>query len=300
MRIEGVYNILTTPFGDDGSLDEASLARLVESILGLGVDGLTILGVAGEAQKLAEAERARVIALVMETVAGRVPVCVGTSADGTGVAAAASVAAEAAGAAAVMVAPPTFLQAGAGLTAHYRAVAEAIGVPVILQDFPPVNGVTLSPRQMADLVAAVPSITCVKLEGVPTPPRVGDLRSLVDERVTIVGGLGGMYLLDELRRGASGTMTGFAFPEALVEIWRAWRAGDRAGAAEAYRRWLPLLVFEGQTGVGLAVRKELLRRRGFIASAQVRRPGTELDPRLAEDLSETLAQLDLRDLASRR
>ena len=293
MRIEGVFHILTTPFHDDGSLDEASLSLLVASILALGVDGLTILGVAGEAQKLSESERSRVTALVMEAVAGRVPVCVGTSADGTANTIAASIVAEAAGAAAVMVAPPTFLPAGHALTAHYRAVAEAIRVPVILQDFPPVNGVMLSVCQMADLVAAVPAIACVKLEGVPTPLRIGDLRPLVDQQVTIVGGLGGVYLLDELRRGASGTMTGFAFPEALVEICRAWRSGDRSAAARVYQRWLPLLVFEGQTGVGLAARKELLRRRGFIATAHVRRPGGELDPRLRDDLSETLRLLGI-------
>lgn len=288
MRIEGVYHILTTPFGDDRALDEASLVRLVDSVVALGVDGLTILGVAGEAHRLSDGERARAVALVMDRVAGRVPVAVGTSTDGTDSAIAASVAAEAAGAAAVMVAPPTFLQAGPALTAHYRAIADAVGVAVILQDFPPVNGVTLGPSQMADLIAAVPAITCVKLEGAPTPLRIADLRSLVGDGVTIVGGLGGMYLLDELRRGADGTMTGFAFPEALLEIHRAWRSGDRQAAARAYQRWLPLLVFEGQTGVGLAVRKELLRQRGFIASAHVRRPGTGLDERLRADLAETL------------
>ena len=111
--------------------------------------------------------------------------------------------------------------------------------------------------------------------------------------VTVLGGLGGMYLLDELRRGASGTMTGFAYPEVLVRIWKAWEAGDRAQAAEVYERHLPLLVFEGQPGLGLAIRKEVLRRRGLIEHATVRHPGPHLDAGILADLDEVLSRLQL-------
>jgi len=156
-----------------------------------------------------------------------------------------------------------------------------------------VNGVTMTPAAIAALVEAVPAITTIKLEGTPTPQRTAQTLDLVAGRATVLGGLGGMYLLDELRRGASGTMTGFAYPEVLVEIWRAWRSGDRRAAAESYARYLPLLVFEGQPGVGLAVRKAILRRRGLIDHAVVRHPGPALDQRLADDLEETLALLDV-------
>jgi 4-hydroxy-tetrahydrodipicolinate synthase len=289
--LRGVYNILSTPFTPDGALDVASLRRLTAATLEMGVDGLTILGVAGEANKLLEEERRQVVEIVMEVNAGRLPIFVGTSRDGTDATVAACREAEQAGAAGVMVAPPTFMQPGAGMTAHYQALADAISIPIVLQDFPPVNGVVLSPRVMADLVMAVPAITTIKLEDVPTPQRTAQTLALLEEHpdVTIVGGIGGMYLLDELRRGSSGTMTGFAYPEALVQIWRAWDSGERQQAAEVYYRYLPLLVFEGQPKLGVAIRKEILRRRGLIDSATVRRPGPTLDPGTAADLTETLA-----------
>ena len=160
---------------------------------------------------------------------------------------------------------------------HFRRVGAAIGVPITLQDYPPVNGVTLSPRAMADLVEAAPSITTIKLEDPPTPQRFAQTLALTGDRVTIVGGLGGMYLLDELRRGGSGAMTGFAFPELLVAIWNAWNSGDRKTAAALYYKYLPVLVFEGQPRLGVAVQKEILRRRGLIDNIVVRHPGPKLD-----------------------
>ncbi len=291
--LRGVYAILATPFRPDGTLDEPSLRRLVTATIDAGVDGVTALGVASEAQKLTDDERRRAVELVMETTAGRVPVVVGTSRDGTEPTIAASRAAQRAGAAAVMIAPPTFLAPGPALTRHYQRVGEAIDIPIVLQDFPPANGVTLSPQAMADLARAVPAITTIKLEDPPTPLRMRQTLALLPDRVTVVGGSGGVYLLDELRAGASGTMTGFAYPEALVAICRAWGDGGRDRAGTLYYRWLPLLVFEGQPRLGLAIRKEILRRRGLIDHATVREPGPTLDPGTAEALTEVLAYLGI-------
>lgn len=293
-RVSGVYNILTTPFLPDGAVDSDSLRRLTEGVVAAGVDGITVLGVAGEAQKLSAAERDHVVGSVVGVVGGRIPVFVGASQEGTDTTIAASRAAEQAGAAGVMIAPPTFLQPGSGLTEHLKRIGEAISIPIILQDYPPVNGVTMSPQAMAELVRAVPAITTIKLEGTPTPQRTAQTLALTGDRATVLGGLGGMYLLDELRRGASGTMTGFAYPEVLVEIWRKWCAGDRPAATDVYARYLPLLVFEGQPGVGLAIRKEILRRRGLIDSAMVRHPGPRIDQGILDDLEETLSLLDVR------
>jgi 4-hydroxy-tetrahydrodipicolinate synthase len=286
--LHGIYNILTTPFRLDGSLDEESLRRLTDSVIGMGVDGITILGVAGEAQKLTENEKRRLTEIVMEVNAGRVPIIVGASRDGTDTTIAACRDAEASGASGVMIAPPTFSQPGPAMIEHFRRVGASIGIPITLQDYPPVNGVTLSPRAMADLVEAVPNMTTVKLEDPPTPQRIAQTLALTGDQVTIVGGLGGMYLLDELRRGGSGAMTGFAFPEVLVGIWKAWRSGDRDTAARLYYQYLPVLVFEGQPRLGVAVRKEILRRRGLIDHAVVRHPGPKLDDGTVSDLIETL------------
>jgi 4-hydroxy-tetrahydrodipicolinate synthase len=219
----------------------------------------------------------------------RVPIIVGASRDGSDTTIAGCREAEQLGAAGVMVAPPTFSQPGPGMIEHFRRVGEAIGIPITLQDYPPVNGVTLTPRDMADLVEAVPQITTIKLEDPPTPQRIAQTRSLVGDRATIVGGSGGMYLLDELRRGASGTMTGFAYPEVLVAICNAWKSEDRQQAAEIYYKYLPVLVFEGQPRIGVAVRKEILRRRGLIDFPVIRHPGPKLVDGVIDDLAETLA-----------
>jgi 4-hydroxy-tetrahydrodipicolinate synthase len=293
--LRGVYNILTTPFTPDGALDEASLRRLTGAVIDMGVTGITILGVAGEAHKLTEQESRRLIDVVMDVNAGQVPIIVGASRDGTDTTIAACRDAEEAGAAGVMVAPPTFSQPGPGLIEHFRRLGESVSIPIILQDFPPVNGVMLSPRAMADLVEAVPSITTIKLEDPPTPQRIAQTLALLDGRASIVGGAGGVYLLDELRRGSTGTMTGFGFPEVLLEIWKSWCRGDRSQAAATYYKYLPVLVFEGQPKLGVAIRKEILRRRGLIDTALVRQPGPKLDDGILEDLRQTLADTGIAD-----
>ncbi|MCO5177543.1 MAG: dihydrodipicolinate synthase family protein [Thermomicrobiales bacterium] len=294
--LAGVYAILTTPFLSDGILDEPGLRRLVEAAIAAGVDGLTALGVAGEAHKLTELERERVVELTIATVAGRVPVIIGASRESTEATIESCRAAERAGAAGVMVAPPTFVAPGPGLTRHFARISDAVPLPMTLQDFPPVNGVTLSPSDMAGLVEAAPTIVTVKLEDPPTPQRIAQLVELLGDRdVSIVGGAGGLYLLDELRRGARGTMTGFAYPEVLVRIWTGWKSGDHAAAADCYYRYLPLLVFEGQPKLGVAIRKEILRRRGLIANALVRQPGPQLVPPILDDLEQTLTWLGMDD-----
>jgi 4-hydroxy-tetrahydrodipicolinate synthase len=292
--LRGVFTILSTPFSPEGELDEASLRRLAQATAAMGVNGITILGVTSEARWLTGPERSLVTAAVIEVVADRVPVFVGTSHDSTEATVAASCAAEVAGAARVMIAPPTDLHPGPDLIRHYQRVAAEIDIPIILQDYPPLNGVSMSPSEMADLVKAVPQITTIKLEGRPTPQRMENTLALLDQRATVIGGLGGMHLLDELSRGASGTMTGFGYPEILARIWRSWEAGDRSTSAELYYRYLPLLRFEGQTGIGLAIRKEILRRRGLISSAVVRQPGAGLDKGIEEKLSEVLGSLGVQ------
>ncbi|AEV82935.1 dihydrodipicolinate synthetase [Actinoplanes sp. SE50] len=291
--LRGVFNILATPFTADLGVDTASIGTLVDGVLATGVDGVTVLGVAGEAHRLNAEERSLVVATAVEAVAGRVPVYVGASHDDTATVVQAGTEARKLGAAGLMIAPPKGWTAGEALTAHYREVADSVGLPIVLQDFPAASGVDLTPEQMAELVAAVPLITTIKLESLPTPVRTARTRALLPPGRTILGGMGGMYLLDELRHGSAGTMTGFAYTEALIDICRAWADGDVARAKSTYTRFLRLLVFEQQAGVGLAVRKEILRRRGFIADGSLRQPGQPIDELTAADLTELLADLGL-------
>jgi 4-hydroxy-tetrahydrodipicolinate synthase len=292
--LTGIYNITPTPFTPDGALDEASLRKLTEFTRGTGVNGMTILGVLGEADKLLESERERVTEIVIDTAGPNFPICVGTTHAGTDACIAYSKRAQQQGAKAVMVAPPKLARSNdAALERHYRAVADAIDIPVVVQDFPPaVGGITMSVELIAKLAQASPKLAFLKLEDDPAPMKITQIRALSKD-LTIFGGLGGMMFLEELRHGANGTMTGFAFPEILVEIYRKFTAGDRRGATEVFDKYLPVIRFENQPRINLALRKHIYHLRGVIASSRVRSPFTPVDSDTLADLDDILARLEL-------
>jgi 4-hydroxy-tetrahydrodipicolinate synthase len=292
--LEGIYVIVSTPFDESGRLDEESFATLLDATVASGVQGITILGVAGEAPRLNDAERERLTGVAMRTIAGRVPVIVGVSHDGTAVTIERTQAARDAGAAGVMIAPPNFSKIGKGLIEHYRRIGAEGGLPIVLQDYPPVNGVSMSPQFMAEMVTAVPEIVTIKLEDIPTATRIRQTAAALPAgRITFQGGLSGVWLLDELRAGASGAMTGFPYPEILVEIWQSFKSGDAERAASLYYRYLPLMLLDGQPGTGVAARKEVQVRRGQIKHATVRAPGLSLEPAAKRDLHTLLDTLEL-------
>ena len=292
--LTGVYNITPTPFTPEGAIDEPSLRRLTEFTRGSGVNGMTILGVLGEADKLIESERDRVIELVLDAAGPGFPICVGTTHAGTDGCIAYSRRAQQLGARAVMVAPPKLARSNdAALERHYRAVADAVDIPVVVQDFPPaVGGITMSVELIARLAAASPRLAFLKLEDDPAPMKITQILALSKE-VRIFGGLGGMMFLEELRHGAIGTMTGFAFPEILVEIYTKFMAGDRDGATEVFYKYLPIIRFENQPRINLALRKHIYHLRGVIASSKVRSPFTPVDQDTLADLDDILSRLSL-------
>jgi len=298
--LTGIYNITPTPFQPDGSLDESSLKRLTTFTRGTGVNGMTILGVLGEADKLTEAERDRVTSLVIETAGEGFPICVGTTHAGTDGCIAYSRRAQELGAKAVMVAPPKLARANdAALERHYVAVAEAVDIPVVVQDFPPaVGGITMSVELIARLAAASPRLSFLKLEDEPAPMKISQILA-ANKDVKIFGGLGGMMFLEELRHGAIGTMTGFAFPEILVDILARFTAGDLDGATAVFYQFLPIIRFENQPRINLALRKHIYQRRGVIADARVRSPYTPVDAATLADLDDILRRLDLLGTRSR-
>ena len=291
-RLEGVWTIVPTPFAPDGALDVAGLAGLTRFVAGCGVNGMTILGVLGEAGRLGDDERQAVIGGVLDAADG-MPVCVGVSHAGTDRAVAFAREAEAAGAHSVMLAPPALGKPNdAAVLAHYLAVAEEIAIPVVVQDHPASSGVHMSVELLATIAERSASCRVVKLEDEPSPPKVGRLLAARPD-LRILGGLGAMMLLEELRRGAVGTMTGFGFPELLVEIVGRFRAGDEAGARATFYRIMPLIRFENQPGLNLAIRKHIYRRRGAIASERLRAPGPTLDAGTIADLDAILVALGL-------
>src|SRR5258705_6906580 len=293
IRWSGVFHILATPFREDGALDVAGLPRLIESALATGVNGLTILGIAGEAHRLTDEERRRVVETVVKEVRGRVPVTVGVSASGTHLATAFARMAREHGADALMVAPPTGLKNLDAVAEYYRIVAAATGLPIVLQDEPVTTQVNMPAPFIAQLCADLPAIQAVKLEEPPTLPKITRLRALFGSRVAIFGGLGGVYFFEELSRGADGAMTGFPYPEALRAIREHFVAGRRDEARALFYRWLPLIRYESQPGAtpgtAVGIRKEILRRRGCIASALVRSPAPALDAGTHAELAEILA-----------
>jgi 4-hydroxy-tetrahydrodipicolinate synthase len=279
MAFQGVYSIIPTAFTDSGDLDEASQRRVVDLFIDKGANGLTALGVTGEVARLEEPERAKVLEVVIKQAAGRVPVIAGTSADGTRTCIAYTRQAKDLGASAVMVSPPRMPKlSSAAVLAHYQALAGAVDLPIIVQDYPPVAGFAMEPALLARIAKEIPAARTIKLEDPPTPFKTARiLEAAGDTKVQIFGGLGGVFLLEELMSGATGAMTGFAFPEILARIMTHWNAGERDAAAGMFYRAVPLMRFEFQEGIGMAIRKEVLRRRGALASAATRAPAGALD-----------------------
>jgi 4-hydroxy-tetrahydrodipicolinate synthase len=293
--ITGIFNILATPFHADQSLDLASLQRLVEFQLDKGAYGLTILGVLGEAAKLSVDERHQVMETVMVTVGGRVPIVVGTSHQNLETCIELSQAAVTAGAAGVMIAPPRMPQpTDDELIALYQRIADRVDTTIVVQDFPPVNGITMSAEMLARLAEALPSARTLKLEDPPLMEKISAIRERTPQ-FAIFGGLGGMFLLEELRRGAAGTMTGFAFTEILVAVYDAFTAGALDKAERIFDQYLPLIRYENQPVINLTIRKQLLKLRGAIDEAVLRQPFTPIDAGTQDEILWVLRRVGIDD-----
>ncbi len=291
MPFQGVYSVLPTPFRAGGDVDLESLGRVVDLVLRSGVSGVTALGVTGEAAKLSERERAQVVETVVHHVGGRARVVVGASADGLRAAIEFAREVRALGASAVMVSPPRMAKLSSeSVVAHYKGIAEAVDLPIVVQDYPPVCGFSMEPALLARITREVPAARAIKLEDPPTPLKTRRiLAASGDTKVAVLGGLGGVFLLEELLAGASGVMTGFAYPEVLVKVVELFGAGRVDEAADLFYRFVPLMRFEFQEGIGLAIRKEIYRRRGALADNSTRAPGPALDETTKQALDRVLS-----------
>ena len=279
MQLEGVYSVLPTPFTASGDLDIGSLRQVIDLFIEAGVNGVTALGVTGEVARLTDDERRQVLEAVVEHVRGRIGVVAGTTAEGTRTCIAHSRHARNAGATAVMVSPPRMPKLNSdAVVRHYEALAAAVDIEIVVQDYPPISGFAMEPALLARIAREIPRARTIKLEDPPTPFKTSRiLQACGDVPVRIFGGLGGVFLLEELMAGATGAMTGFAFPEILVNIVALYRAGNVDEAADLFYKSVPLMRFEFQEGIGMAIRKEVLRRRGALADAATRSPGAALD-----------------------
>jgi 4-hydroxy-tetrahydrodipicolinate synthase len=290
----GVYVIAATPFADDGALDLPSADRMVDFYLALGATGLTLLGVMGEAPKLTAGESLGFLRRALTRIAGRVPAIVGVSAAGLAPMQELATAAADLGAAGVMVAPPAHLRTDDQIYNYFESVAETLGeIRFVLQDYPLATGVQISPAAILRIVAALPTCVMLKHEDWPGLAKIGALRAASARgarRVSILTGNGGLFLPEELARGADGAMTGFAYPEMMVGVVGAHRGGDLARAQDIFDAYLPLARYEQQQGVGLAVRKYILAKRGAIASPALRKPGGALSAADIADVERLIAR----------
>ena len=293
---KGVIPILATPFNDDESLDLASWQRMIEFMVASGVDGITILGVLGESNRLSDHEREVLIKSAVAIVGKKIPVIVGTSHSGSAAATFLSRMAEDLGADAVMVTPAKEpVPNEERIVEYYRRIGEATRLPIVLQDHPASTEVHMSATLVLRIVKEVPSVACIKAEAVPTPPKIRTLRAGLSRPVSILSGLGALYAPFDLEAGSDGFNTGFAFPEVLRALVNAAQAGDFDRVHALYARFAALIVFEQQPG--LAIRKEILRQRGLIAGNRVRHPGATITPAVAAEVAalikHTLPDVDI-------
>lgn len=295
----GVFAIAPTPFLPDGALDMASLGRMTERYVGCGVDGLTILGIMGEAQKLEPEESLSVVREVIAH-AGGLPVVVGISAPGFAAMRRLSAAAMEMGAAGVMMTPPPSMRTDDQIAGWFAQAVAQIGsdVPFVLQDHPTATGVVMSNAVIRRVVAENPSCVMLKHEDWPGLDKISAIRNWQERgemrALSILCGNGALFLDMEMRRGADGAMTGYAFPEMLRRVVDL-AAQDRDAAQDLFDAHLPLLRYEHQPGIGLAVRKHILAQRGFIAHPDLRAPGAALNPAARAEVDYLLARLKARD-----
>jgi 4-hydroxy-tetrahydrodipicolinate synthase len=297
---KGVYVIAATPFEDDVSVDLNSIDRLVDFYLDCGVTGMTILGMMGEASKLSEEESRAVTKRFLGRVGGKVPVIVGVSNPGTDSLLRFARDSMESGAAGVMVAPISTLRTEDQTFKYFAGICEGLGssVPIVLQDFPLATLVHVSVDTINKLIDAFPQLVMLKHEDCPGLNKLSSLRrgSLEGRhrRISILVGSGGLYLPQELARGADGAMTGFGYPEMLVEVTRRFALNDPTGGEDVFDIYLPLLRYEAQPGIGLALRKQILYRRGIINSGFVRSPGPKLSRDDLDELEKLIQRLERR------
>lgn len=292
MRAKGVYPILPTPFKDSGEVDVESLRRLITYQKQTGVNGVALLGFMGEAHKLSFAERRLVLQVGADEAAGELEMWVGVRALGTMGAIEQAQMAESEGANAVFVAPIP-VQNDEALYQHFKAVKEALTIPVIIHDYPASFSAILSPDLITRL-ATDGICPYIKLEEPPTGPKVSKVRELSQDKIGIFGGLGAIYLLEELERGALGIASGFSFSDVLVRICELYANGQHDAAARTFHHYAPLIRYEFQPKMGIALRKYAYYRRGIFSSPHERSPaGYQLDAYTAKEYERIIERCGL-------
>ena len=296
---KGVYAIAVTPFTPDGAVDFDSVDRMTDFYGSCGVSGLTVLGIMGEAPKLDPGEALAISNQVVRRA--KVPVIVGVSAAGFAAMRWLARGAMDGGAAGVMIAPPAALRTDDQIVNYYAQAVAAIGadVPFAIQDYPLLLSVVMTPKVIRRIVMDNRSCVMLKHEDWPGLEKISVLRGFERDGslrpISILTGNGGLFLDFEMERGADGAMTGYAFPDMLVDVVNHAREGRRDAAHDLFDAHLPLIRYEQQQGIGLAVRKYVLQKRGAIAHETQRVPGTALSAAARAEIDYLLMRIARRD-----
>ncbi len=289
---EGIFPIALTTFDKNYELDEASQLSLVNHLIDCGVHGIAIFGNASEGYALSESEKARLMPLIIKEVRKRVPVFVSTGHTGTHVAVQISKAAEEAGADGLMILPPYFLKPSAeDLFGYYKAISNAVSIPIMIQDAPLLTGVNIGAAQMARMAKECANVKLTKVEAPPTALKVTEVKQACGESLVIFGGLNGHFFLEELQRGTRGTMPGSDMMPMFVHVWNLYEAGQLKKARALFNQYLPLIRFELQPGMGVAAMKQNLKAQGIIKHTTVRPPTRALDGVSIEELQQIVNDL---------
>ncbi len=285
-KIEGVVPIVITTFRDDGSLDLESQRRLIHFLLEQGAHGLGLFANASEGYTLLEHERDMLQELIVKEVNGRVPIVVSASHTGTDAAALLAKRAEDLGADALMVLPPYYMKTDAEGTFHYYGtINDAVSIPIMVQDAPLMTGVPMPPALLGRMARELKNVRYAKVEAPPTAPKVTQVRNACPADFVILGGLNGQFFLEEIQRGARGTMPGSDMTRSYVKMWNSLESGNIAEAWDEFACALPLMRFELQPGMGVSAMKHNLVHAGVIASARVRHPTRSLDSESLRELA---------------
>jgi len=288
-RLHGIVPILNSTFHEDGTIDLESQRDLVRHLLAQGVHGIALFGNASEGYALTQDERERIMSVVVDEVAGKVPVIVSTGHTGTYPAVEMSRAAATAGADALMVLPPYLLKPdGQGVYDYFAAISNAVQIPIMVQDAPLMTQVNMPSALLARMAREIEHVVYAKVEAPPTTLKITELLSLAGDSVIAFGGLNGHFLLEELDRGAAGTMPGSDLCASFVRIWDLYKGDKRAEARADFRRLLPMIRYELQPGLGVSAMKTNLVAEGVIRTSTVRPPTRALD------------EIGLRELAQLR
>ena len=290
MQLKGIYPIVPTPFLDQGEIDYPSIERLVEFMAQKKVHGLAILGALGEGHKLTDQERTEVIARYRELLPKGMGLVVGVRAPATDPAMIMVRRAHELGADAILLGPHT-VQKDAPLIEYYKQVSDAAQIPCIIHDYPAVTGITMTVALISRIFEISTNIHYIKLEDPPTGMKMQALGETAGPGLKVFGALGGMYALEELELGAVGVMTGFVYAELLVQLFDLVQKNQWKQAAELFYDFLPLNRWEFQPGIGVSLRKQVLKQLGVFSTAKVRHPGPDADPKTLEQLFRIVVHL---------